>query len=100
MKTSYDSQADVLYIAIAEGEIEESDEIAEGVIIDLDTEGNPLGLEILDASKLMGSRRKIETLLKAGEDKLKELVALTLTKRFDQQEILYLIEELKKAKTG
>ncbi|HHT9118516.1 MAG TPA: DUF2283 domain-containing protein [Candidatus Hypogeohydataceae bacterium YC38] len=100
MKTSYDSQADVLYIVIAEGEIEESDEIAEGVIIDLDVEGNPLGLEILDASKLMGGQRKIETLLKAGEDKLKEFVALTLAKRFDQQEILYLIEELKKAKTG
>ncbi len=50
MKATYDRDADVVTIILSDSEIEESDELAPGVIIDYDGGGNLVGLEILDAS--------------------------------------------------
>jgi uncharacterized protein YuzE len=50
MKVIYDPEVDVLRIFFSSAPIEESDEDKPGVIIDYDTEGNLIGLEILDAS--------------------------------------------------
>lgn len=51
MDAKYDSDVDVLRINWGNAEIEESDTISEGVILDYDMEGNVMGIEILNASK-------------------------------------------------
>lgn len=50
MKITYDPQVDVLRILFAETDIEESDEESEGVILDYDSTGQVVGIEVLDAS--------------------------------------------------
>jgi len=52
-KVHYDKKHDVLYIVIKEGVEEEFVEIAEGIILELDSKGNIIGIEIFGASKLM-----------------------------------------------
>lgn len=52
MVIRYDPEVDVLYIKFREAKIEESDEIKPGIIIDFDAEGNPVGIEFLDAYKI------------------------------------------------
>ena len=46
----YDPLSDVLYIATRKGLEEEFTEVAPGVNVELDSEGNVLGVEILKAS--------------------------------------------------
>lgn len=50
MRASYDEDADALYIKLKEGEYLESEEAKEGVVLDYDSEGDLLGIEILNAS--------------------------------------------------
>jgi len=50
VKISYDTEADALYIRIADGEFGENREVMPGVILDISTSGALLGIEILDAS--------------------------------------------------
>lgn len=59
MKITYDSEADALYIRFREGEIEESDEVSEGFIVDYDPVGKPIAIEILDASEILGGKHEI-----------------------------------------
>ena len=49
MRTSYDPEADAFYARFAPDEtgIAETEEIAPGVMIDLDTNGNLVGIEVL-----------------------------------------------------
>lgn len=47
----YDSDADALYIWVREGNVADSDEVSDGVIVDYDEDGNVLGIEILEFSK-------------------------------------------------
>jgi len=51
MRASYDSQADSLWIRWNTEPIEESDEIAPGVVVDYDENGAVVGIEVLNASK-------------------------------------------------
>jgi len=51
MEAKYDAEVDVLRINWSQAEIEESDAVSPGVIIDYDAEGNPIGIEILNASQ-------------------------------------------------
>ena len=50
MRVRYDEEADALYIRLREVQYYESDEIREGFILDYDTDGNIIGIEILEAS--------------------------------------------------
>lgn len=68
MKMSYDPKADALYIRLRQAKIEESDEIAEGVIIDYDVSGKPVGIEFLDAAKLFGGRKELQVEMALTED--------------------------------
>ena len=52
MVIRYEPEVDILYIKFKESNIEESDEIRPGLIIDFDSQGNPVGIEFLDASKI------------------------------------------------
>lgn len=47
----YDSESDVLYIAVKKGREEEFVEVAPGVNVELDENGKVIGIEILEASK-------------------------------------------------
>jgi len=59
MKVRYDAETDVVYIRFREGEIAESDEIKEGVIIDYDSEGKPLAIELLDAKEILAGKPEV-----------------------------------------
>jgi len=52
LKVYYDRELDILYFA-RQGQEEESVEIAPGVNLELDSKGELLGVEILNASSLM-----------------------------------------------
>ncbi len=60
MKMSYDPKADALYLRLRKAKIEESDEIAEGIIVDYDASGKAVGIESLDAAKLFGGRKELQ----------------------------------------
>ena len=47
----YDPLADALYIKVEEGEVSDSLELREGLIVDLDDKGEVIGIEILNFSK-------------------------------------------------
>lgn len=51
MKIKYSSEADVLLIELKTGTPVDSIDLKEGVILHLSSEGEPLEIEILDASK-------------------------------------------------
>lgn len=60
MRIEYDSKRDLLYLCFAEKEIKavETVTIRTGVHADFDKEGRLIGIEVIDASEIMG--RKIE----------------------------------------
>ncbi len=60
MKITYDAEVDVLRIRLSGAAIEESDEEKPGVILDYDSSGNVVGIEILDASQRMENPRAVE----------------------------------------
>lgn len=47
----YDPEADALYIKIRDGEVADSEEISDGIIIDYDEGGNIIGIEVVEFSK-------------------------------------------------
>lgn len=51
MKLEFDPEADAAYLEIADGEVEHSEQIQPGVILDFDVQGNVVGVEILYVSK-------------------------------------------------
>lgn len=51
MKVRYDKEVDARYIYAEEGATEYSEEVGEGVIVDISKEGKIVGMEILDASE-------------------------------------------------
>ncbi len=51
MDISYDRGADAMYIAFRKGEFAKNRKIDAYTIIDLDKNGNVLGIELLDVSK-------------------------------------------------
>jgi len=50
MKVRYDEEADAIYITLREGVYHESDEVRDGFVLDYDSDGNIIAIEILDAS--------------------------------------------------
>ncbi|SFM80448.1 DUF2283 domain-containing protein [Thermodesulforhabdus norvegica] len=51
MRLSYDPETDMLYIGLRSGPSVESEEIAPGFVLDFDTVGNVVGIEIEEASR-------------------------------------------------
>ena len=61
MKVTYDPKTDTLSVIFKEESIvAESDEDKPGVILDYDSQGDLISLEILDASTRVSETRKIE----------------------------------------
>lgn len=51
MRVRVDQAADAVYLNLTDRPIEESEEVADGIVVDYDAEGHIVGIEILDASK-------------------------------------------------
>ena len=64
MKIAYSPDADVLTIQLREGKPSDSRDIAEGIIVHLSAKGQPLEIEILDASTVV-QKRAVEVSMEA-----------------------------------
>ena len=53
MKIKYSSESDICIIELKPGTPKDSIDLKEGVILHLNQEGNPLEIEIIDASKFI-----------------------------------------------
>ena len=51
MKTLYDPKTDALYVRFADASVAESEEVADGIILDFDDKGKIVAIEVLEASK-------------------------------------------------
>ena len=59
MRAEYDPQADAMYIRLRAGEVADSEEIRDGVVVDYDAAGQVLGIELLSASKRADNPREM-----------------------------------------
>ena len=57
MKITYDPEVDAMMIRFKDATTSESDEITPNVIADFDDDGEVIGIEILDASRLVTDPR-------------------------------------------
>lgn len=55
-KIYYDKKTDVLWLMVKPGPEDKHQEIAPGISVELDKNGQLLGIEILNASKVLGSK--------------------------------------------
>ena len=53
MKLSYDPETDSLYINLNARPSADSQEVADGVVLDVDAEGQPVGIDIQHASRTL-----------------------------------------------
>ena len=51
--TTFDPEADAVYIHLGEGDVAETEEVAPNVMLDFDAEGRVVGVEVLTASKVL-----------------------------------------------
>ncbi|MDD5050218.1 MAG: DUF2283 domain-containing protein [Candidatus Pacebacteria bacterium] len=65
MKITYDKLADAMYIYFRKGKIKKTVEMNRNFIADMDTKGNVLGLEILNASSQL-PKNQIAKSIKTG----------------------------------
>ncbi len=56
MKINYDSEVDALSVTLRKGKVARTVEISPAILVDFDDAGNPLYLEILDASIMVGKK--------------------------------------------
>ena len=61
MKTTYDPEADALYVRFATAKVAESEEVSPGVVIDFDSEGRIVGVEVLDARRHLAAGADLPT---------------------------------------
>ncbi len=72
----YDSEADILYILLREGPVEDTVEVAEDVFVELDEKGEIIGIEIWRASKNV-----LEPLTQIIAEKIKQQLAILTSSR-------------------
>ena len=59
MKIEYDQQADAMYIRLRACTAAESDEVRPGVVLDFDSSGRVLGIEMIDVSERTDNPREL-----------------------------------------
>jgi len=64
MNISYDPNYDVMYLKFSEGKIVDTIEVEANVIIDYGPQGEIMGIEIIDASKLIRANPLNEIVIK------------------------------------
>jgi uncharacterized protein YuzE len=60
MRLRVDHAADAVYLNLTDRPIKDSDEVADGIVVDYDYEGRIVGIEILDASKRTADRTTLK----------------------------------------
>ena len=55
MRVRVDRAADAVYLNLTDAVILESEEVADGIVVDYDADGRIIGVEILDASRRTGN---------------------------------------------
>ncbi len=60
MSVIYDPETDTLTILFSDTLVDESDEVKPGTILDFDTDGNIVSMEILNASQYVKTPSQIE----------------------------------------
>jgi uncharacterized protein YuzE len=66
MKVIYDPDKDILQITFIEMTVEETAQIAPGLVLDYDGDGNAIGLEIANASKRVDDPHAISYVVSAA----------------------------------
>lgn len=66
MKIIYDKETDTMSIILREGKVAESDEPRPGLILDYDSQGRLVSLELLDASEQVKRPQSVEFALAAA----------------------------------
>lgn len=56
IQIDYDPEADAIYIHLRDGEVDHTVESSKYIYVDVDSDGVPLGLEILFATNVLGER--------------------------------------------
>lgn len=51
MRIEFDQAADAVYIQLKEAEVFDTKDVSTGIFVDVDENDEPIGIEILDASK-------------------------------------------------
>jgi uncharacterized protein YuzE len=51
MKTTYDHEANALYVQFSDEKIDRTEELRPGIILDFDNRGHIVGIEMLDAKQ-------------------------------------------------
>ena len=64
MKTTYDNEANALYVKFSNETVAKTEELRPGMILDFDSRGHIIGFEMLDAKKQL-SEAAIEALAAA-----------------------------------
>ena len=59
MRVRYDREANSMVLRFRGGKIAESDEIKSGVIVDYDSKGIPIAIEILNAKEVLGDKPEV-----------------------------------------
>lgn len=65
MRICYDPEVDILTILLSNGPAQKGIEVVLGVVLALDAEGNPVCLEILDASQRYGAQAVLQYCVEA-----------------------------------
>ena len=66
IKFTYDQDVDAAYLKLASGKVLESEEVKPGLIVDFDSQGNILGVEILRFAKRFLAESKSKSLRKSA----------------------------------
>ena len=91
MRIEYDKENHALFIKFAEGQYDQSEEVVAGVVVDFDSNGKPLGIEVEDVRGLIDEgaiQRLTEATIDGGADlrRLRDQLGLT------QQELAELFD--------
>lgn len=55
MKITYDKKVDAMYVELRTGRYDHTKKVTDSILVDVSKKGKVLGLEILDASKNIGT---------------------------------------------
>jgi len=55
MRQTYDADADAFYVRFSDDRVEESEEVAPGIVLDYDADNRIVGMEVLNASVKMAA---------------------------------------------
>lgn len=53
-RTSYDEEVDAAYLTLSDAPVAETEEVADGIVIDYDAANRPVGIEVLSVKRRLG----------------------------------------------